>query len=109
MRTAGPARSCKCGGRRDNWLRNTGTSFALDRMLASLEPAWGKGHDVLMKCDVQVIDKAGLIGTRQLKRVLEKAEAAGAKVVLVGDYEQLQAIEAGRCSGVSGPGSAWWN
>ena len=36
-----------------------------------------------------------MIGTRQMERVLSEAERAGAKVVLVGDPEQLQAIEAG--------------
>src|SRR3546814_8042186 len=36
-----------------------------------------------------------MIGTRQMERVLSAAEQAGAKVVLVGDPEQLQAIEAG--------------
>jgi len=65
------------------------------RTLASLEHAWEKGYDRLGHRDVLVIDEAGLVGTRQLARVLEHAEAAGAKVVLVGDSEQLQAIEAG--------------
>lgn len=36
-----------------------------------------------------------MIGTRQLERVVTEAERQGAKVVLVGDPEQLQAIEAG--------------
>src|SRR3546814_20589905 len=36
-----------------------------------------------------------MIGTRQLQRVLSEAADAGAKVVLVGDTQQLQAIEAG--------------
>jgi ATP-dependent exoDNAse (exonuclease V) alpha subunit len=36
-----------------------------------------------------------MVGTRQLARVLEVAHNARAKVVLVGDPEQLQAIEAG--------------
>jgi hypothetical protein len=36
-----------------------------------------------------------MIGTRQMERVLTEAEKRGAKVVLVGDPEQLQAIEAG--------------
>jgi ATP-dependent exoDNAse (exonuclease V) alpha subunit len=49
----------------------------------------------LTKCDVLVIDEAGMIGTKQLERVLAAAEKAHAKVVLVGDPEQLQAIEAG--------------
>jgi hypothetical protein len=37
-----------------------------------------------------------MVGTRQMERVLSHAPAeAGAKVVLVGDPQQLQAIEAG--------------
>jgi ATP-dependent exoDNAse (exonuclease V) alpha subunit len=44
---------------------------------------------------VLVLDEAGMIGTRQMERVLSHARDAGAKVVLVGDPEQLQAIEAG--------------
>ncbi|TPJ64123.1 AAA family ATPase, partial [Mesorhizobium sp. B2-7-1] len=40
-------------------------------------------------------DEAGMVGTRQLERVLSHAADVGAKVVLVGDPRQLQAIEAG--------------
>lgn len=65
------------------------------RTLASWERSWAKGYEVLGKRDVLVVDEAGLVGTRQLARVLESAEQAGAKVVMVGDPEQLQAIEAG--------------
>ncbi|MDB5447613.1 MAG: conjugal transfer protein TraA, partial [Phenylobacterium sp.] len=65
------------------------------RTLASLEHAWARGRDGLERGDVLVIDEAGLVGSRQLERVLARAEQAGAKVVLVGDAEQLQAIEAG--------------
>ncbi len=65
------------------------------RTLASWELSWQKGHDQLNRRDVLVIDEAGLVGTRQLARVLDSVEKAGAKVVLVGDPEQLQAIEAG--------------
>jgi Ti-type conjugative transfer relaxase TraA len=65
------------------------------RTLASLEWAWGQGREALTKNDVLVIDEAGMIGTRQLERVLAAADKARAKVVLVGDPEQLQAIEAG--------------
>lgn len=36
-----------------------------------------------------------MVGTRQMERVLSHAADAGAKVVLVGDPQQLQAIEAG--------------
>ena len=65
------------------------------RTLASLEYAWGASRDALTSRDVLVIDEASMLGTRQLARVLEAAEKAHAKVVLVGDPEQLQAIEAG--------------
>ena len=44
---------------------------------------------------VLVVDEAGMVGTRDLKRLLEHAERAGAKAVLVGDDRQLPEIEAG--------------
>lgn len=65
------------------------------RTVASLEYQWGRGHEILSANDVLAIDEAGMIGTRQMERVLGEAERRGAKVVLVGDIEQLQAIEAG--------------
>jgi Ti-type conjugative transfer relaxase TraA len=65
------------------------------RTIASLEHAWSKGNDLLNSRDVLVIDEAGMVGTRQMERVLSRAADAGAKVVLVGDPQQLQAIEAG--------------
>jgi len=65
------------------------------RTIASLEHSWGRGRDLLTTGDVLVIDEAGMVGTRQLERVLSHAAEAGAKVVLVGDPQQLQAIEAG--------------
>ena len=65
------------------------------RTIASMEHGWGQGRDLLTTRDVLVIDEAGMVGTRQLERVLSHAADAGAKVVLVGDPQQLQAIEAG--------------
>jgi Ti-type conjugative transfer relaxase TraA len=65
------------------------------RTIASLEHQWGQGRELLTDSDVLVIDEAGMIGSRQMERVLSHANEAGAKVVLVGDPEQLQAIEAG--------------
>ncbi len=65
------------------------------RTIASLEHGWGQGRDGLTARDVLVIDEAGMVGTRQLERVLSHAAEAEAKVVLVGDIKQLQAIEAG--------------
>jgi Ti-type conjugative transfer relaxase TraA len=72
-----------------------GGSGIQSRTIASLEHGWAQGRDVLTARDVLVIDEAGMIGSRQMERVLSAAETAGAKVVLVGDAEQLQAIEAG--------------
>ncbi|TPK85162.1 Ti-type conjugative transfer relaxase TraA [Mesorhizobium sp. B2-4-13] len=63
--------------------------------IASMEHGWGQGRDLLTARDVLVIDEAGMVGTRQLERVLSHAADVGAKVVLVGDPQQLQAIEAG--------------
>jgi Ti-type conjugative transfer relaxase TraA len=65
------------------------------RTIASMEHGWEQGRDGLTSRDVLVIDEAGMVGTRQLERVLSHAAEAGAKVVLVGDPQQLQAIEAG--------------
>ena len=65
------------------------------RTIASMEHGWQQGRDRLTARDVLVIDEAGMVGTRQLERVLSHAAEAGAKVVLVGDIKQLQAIEAG--------------
>ncbi|RPF72456.1 Ti-type conjugative transfer relaxase TraA [Aurantiacibacter spongiae] len=65
------------------------------RTIASLEYQWGKGSEQLTAKDVLVIDEAGMVGTRQMERVLTHVAKAGSKVVLVGDQQQLQAIEAG--------------
>lgn len=65
------------------------------RTLASLEMSWGKGRDLLGAGDVLVVDEAGMVGIRQMARLVGEMQARGAKLVLVGDHEQLQAIGAG--------------
>ncbi|MBW4332296.1 Ti-type conjugative transfer relaxase TraA [Stakelama sp. CBK3Z-3] len=65
------------------------------RTIASLEHQWAQDRELLSSNHLLVIDEAGMIGTRQMERVIAEAEKRGAKVVLVGDPEQLQAIEAG--------------
>lgn len=65
------------------------------RTLASWEYGWQNGKGLLTSKDVLVIDEAGMLGSRQLARFVRQAEASGAKLVLVGDHEQLQAIGAG--------------
>jgi Ti-type conjugative transfer relaxase TraA len=65
------------------------------RTLASWERSWKNGKGQVSNRDIFVIDEAGMVGSRQMTRVLSKLHAAGAKVVLIGDSEQLQPIEAG--------------
>ncbi|EGN7253090.1 Ti-type conjugative transfer relaxase TraA [Salmonella enterica] len=65
------------------------------RTIASLELAWANGKDLLSRNDVLVIDEVGMVGSRQLSRVMDAVEKAGAKVIVLGDYKQLSAIEAG--------------
>nr|WP_290127569.1 MobF family relaxase [Cutibacterium avidum] len=42
-----------------------------------------------------IVDEASLAGTLSLDRITQAAEEAGAKVLLVGDYAQLQPVDAG--------------
>ncbi|WP_425962155.1 Ti-type conjugative transfer relaxase TraA [Rhizobium nepotum] len=73
----------------------TSSSGIASRTLASWELGWENGTSLLGHRDVLVIDEAGMIGSRQLCRFVREVEARGAKLVLVGDHEQLQAIGAG--------------
>lgn len=43
-----------------------------------------------------VVDEAGMVSAKDMCEILTKAEAANARVVLVGDVQQLKAIEAGK-------------
>ncbi|MEP9369956.1 Ti-type conjugative transfer relaxase TraA [Xanthobacter sp. VNH20] len=63
--------------------------------LASWELRWRGGRELLDGKTVLVIDEAGMVASRQMAGFVEAASRAGAKLVLVGDPEQLQPIEAG--------------
>jgi Ti-type conjugative transfer relaxase TraA len=67
----------------------------VSRTLASWELRWKQGRDMLDKSTVFVLDEAGMVASKQMALVVETATLAGAKLVLVGDPEQLQPIEAG--------------
>jgi Ti-type conjugative transfer relaxase TraA len=71
------------------------SSGIASRTLASWEHGWQNGRGELYKGDVLVIDEAGMVSSRQLARFVGEAEQTGAKIVLVGDPEQLQPIQAG--------------
>jgi conjugative relaxase-like TrwC/TraI family protein len=73
-----------------------------DRLLGELDTTHsyrGRGRDgegpLLDARTVLVVDEAGMLGSRKLARLLDHAQHAGAKVVLVGDDRQLASIEAG--------------
>ena len=109
---AGAGKSTMLEAARDAWERSgrrvigaalagkavdglAGSSGIESRTLSAWAHRWEKGEDRLEAGDVLVIDEAGMLGTAQLSSVLREVEARGAKAVLVGDAEQLQAIGAG--------------
>ena len=65
------------------------------RTIAAWEYAWAQGRDRLTSGDVLVLDEAGMVSSKQMAALVTAVEAAGAKLVLVGDAAQLQPIEAG--------------
>lgn len=56
---------------------------------------WERDCERLTRKDIVVVDEAGMLGSRQMAKIIEEVHRAGAKVSLIGDPEQLQAIEAG--------------
>jgi hypothetical protein len=63
--------------------------LTVDRLLLDLK------RSSLDPSSVVILDEASMAGTRKLARLLERAAAAGAKVVLVGDTKQLSSVDAG--------------
>ncbi|WP_338835089.1 Ti-type conjugative transfer relaxase TraA [Bradyrhizobium septentrionale] len=65
------------------------------RTLASWELAWSNGREQLDDKTIFVLDEAGMVSSRQMALFVEAVVKTGAKLVLVGDPDQLQPIEAG--------------
>lgn len=66
-------------------------AFAIDSLLARIKA----GQELLDHNTVLLIDECGQIGSRSMHALLSAAQRAKAKIVLVGDAEQLQPIAAG--------------
>jgi len=67
-------------------------SMTIHRLLHQIDTGPGSP---LRPGSVLVVDEAGMVGTRQLARLLHHAEQQRVKVVLVGDPRQLPEIDAG--------------
>ncbi|MFN8164459.1 MAG: AAA family ATPase [Solirubrobacterales bacterium] len=80
-----------------NVLRSEGlsTTTSVARLLGELDRKVAAGRSALASGSVLLIDEAGMVDSATLARLLYHAEAAEAKLVLVGDPAQLGEIEAG--------------
>jgi ATP-dependent exoDNAse (exonuclease V) alpha subunit len=68
------------------------SSGILSQTLEAHELAWQEGRDPFTLNHVVVVDGAEMIGLKQLERILAVADKARAKVLLVGDSRQLEAM-----------------
>lgn len=66
-------------------------SLHIHRLLKEIET----GEQAVDSATILVVDEAGMVGTKQMERLISIVSKAQAKIVLVGDYRQLQAIDAG--------------
>ena len=65
--------------------------FSIAKLLADAR----KGRLALDGKTLLVIDEAGMLSSREIHNILQLCETAGAKLILAGDTEQQQPIEAG--------------
>lgn len=49
----------------------------------------------ITKHTVLIVDEAGMVGTRQMQKLVSLVSKNNAKLVLVGDWDQIQAVDAG--------------
>ncbi len=77
-------------------LRQEGLeATSVARLLAEIDRAVHYGESALHRNSVLLIDEAGMVDSATLARLVHHAEQAGAKLVLIGDPQQLGEIEAG--------------
>jgi conjugative relaxase-like TrwC/TraI family protein len=91
-----PLRAAAPTWRAANVLRSEGLpATSVASLLAEFGRAEQAGDDPLIRGSVLVVDEAGMVDSRSLARLIHHAQAAEAKLVLIGDPEQLGEIEAG--------------
>ncbi len=79
-----------------NVLRSEGLdATSVARLLGELDRGTAAGKQALARGSVVVVDEAGMVDSRAMARLVAHAQAAEAKLVLIGDPAQLGEIEAG--------------
>jgi conjugative relaxase-like TrwC/TraI family protein len=79
-----------------NVLRSEGLdATSIARLLADLDQKADAGQAPMQPESVVLIDEAGMVDSATLARLIDHAQAADAKLVLIGDPAQLGEIEAG--------------
>ena len=79
-----------------NVLRSEGLdATSITRLLADLDRKADAGQAPMQPGSVLLIDEAGMVDSAALARLIDHAQAADAKLVLIGDPAQLGEIEAG--------------
>ncbi len=79
-----------------NVMRSEGLSAtSIASLLGELDRAARAGTEGLADGSVLLVDEAGMVDSATLARLVAHADDAGAKLVLVGDPQQLGEIEAG--------------
>ncbi len=79
-----------------NVMRDEGLpAIAVASLLVELDRAEHEGVEGLPRGSVLLIDEAGMVDSATMARLVSRAEVAEAKLVLLGDPEQLGEIEAG--------------
>lgn len=67
--------------------------------VAMLLTGAGTKDDVEYAREAWIVDEASMLSARDAEQVLASAHASGARVILVGDVDQLGSVEAGRAFG----------
>ena len=71
------------------------SSRTIESLIGRIDWGRDKGQELLDAKTVLVVDEAGMVDTRRMEKLLSETARAGATLILVGDHQQLQPIDAG--------------